>query len=1134
MLDFLLIYSKSNMPLHLDNLEPFINERINDCSFDYGQSYYFFSKRKDRFALFCSSAMESHLARKNGDVNFFDGIIFQDDYDEACIDIRTLKPILDKDAADHSEVFGNYCCGLFSENGMNHVHGNILGQYPLFIGFSAECTVLSNNPHLAAHALHGKEYKDHKNVKALGWILSTLSIKDLSTAYGDVYFFPQNAGAIIGDDNFVSFYSLCNNLYYPMELDEWNQIFETTHSKLLKFLPVYCSKGLKHGIGAEITGGIDSRVTLALAIQAGIHKNVEWTVQGYEKHPDVVIAKSIAQEFDLPLQWQPPKEFSQDEIESSFDASLIDLHKTAGMTQYSEVWSLSQDYKPFMVTGAAGEMFRGYRSMHLAEKGYGNTLLEKKDREFLFDEEFVLPRDCFNPGTLEYYHDSLMGVFGSFEELYSYDLVLCRTRMPQFHGGLYLRYLSPYICCIGHNSWLHRLSMIEAPELRASDDIPFRLIENSAPGLLNFPLDKAKWPYLAYAHSKYAKKISALKIPKRKVMGKTSIYFTEQLKLLFRSHDIKIHDSLYQVFTEKYIERLMADSGRMINGNKAIDVNILARAIDILGISAFMDNRERSPANASPKSISGNLSPKNTLDFSDRYTPPYIIYKEPAKQVIGNLELCFQRNKVFHREDHNMLGAEEQKKFAPQVKKSTMTFKGAEAVHGTAMGFDPVKELLELAPQVDNVSFRQIEKNHISRPDNSFDVVWCCLVLGGIRGSALSKCINEICRVLRPDGLLFLVENTAEKVNTPSSSWIFRTVREYQSLFPSVNLVHLHDYYDADERISILAGRINKDQYPCKSGPKSFIRALLPQKSIFLYHVIRDGRLNEYISGIRQYKKDKNLAPSAFPLYLSVAAIVKNETPYIAEWIEYHLLVGVQKFFIYDNESTDNLKDFLEPYIDRGIVEYTFFPGKRRQVFAYNDALQRHKHASFWLAFIDIDEFLVPVEAETISSFLRDFEDAPGIEINQVLYGSSGHKKKTSSLVMERFKDHSWYDLYDNRGVKSIVNPRHVCYMATAHVAEYFDGKRSVDTNKNKNTKGSLDRPALHDKLRRNHYACKSLEEFTSRIDLGRASSPGKLSIEEFYSRDHNEIKNDPIMDKYIQKIKQNINISLYSRKMKD
>jgi len=190
----------------------------------------------------------------------------------------------------------------------------------------------------------------------------------------------------------------------------------------------------------------------------------------------------------------------------------------------------------------------------------------------------------------------------------------------------------------------------------------------------------------------------------------------------------------------------------------------------------------------------------------------------------------------------------------------------------------------------------------------------------------------------------------------------------------------------------------------------------------------------------------------------------------------------------------------------------------------YNDAIQRYKYSSFWLAFIDIDEFIVPVNNESIPDFLRDFEDVPGIEIDQVKYGSGGHEKKTNGLVIERFKDHILLDNSPRLGVKSIVNPRYVFYM-TAHVAEYFNGEYSVDTHKNKNKKPSLNRPALYDRVRYNHYACKSLEEFASRMDLGRVTSPGKLSIEDFYIRDHNEEKNDTIMDKYIQKVKDNLKL---------
>lgn len=53
--------------------------------------------------------------------------------------------------------------------------------------------------------------------------------------------------------------------------------------------------------------------------------------------------------------------------------------------------------------------------------------------------------------------------------------------------------------------------------------------------------------------------------------------------------------------------------------------------------------------------------------------------------------------------------------------------------------------------------------------------------------------------------------------------------------------------------------------------------------------------------------------------YLSATCIIKNEAEYMPEWLEYHLLVGFEKFYIYDNGSTDNIKQVLAPYVDASI-----------------------------------------------------------------------------------------------------------------------------------------------------------------------------------------------------------------------
>ncbi len=54
---------------------------------------------------------------------------------------------------------------------------------------------------------------------------------------------------------------------------------------------------------------------------------------------------------------------------------------------------------------------------------------------------------------------------------------------------------------------------------------------------------------------------------------------------------------------------------------------------------------------------------------------------------------------------------------------------------------------------------------------------------------------------------------------------------------------------------------------------------------------------------------------------LSIGTIFKDEAKWMKEWIEYHLLIGVEHFFLYNNDSTDNYAEVLDPYIKKGIVE---------------------------------------------------------------------------------------------------------------------------------------------------------------------------------------------------------------------
>ncbi len=258
-----------------------------------------------------------------------------------------------------------------------------------------------------------------------------------------------------------------------------------------------------------------------------------------------------------------------------------------------------------------------------------------------------------------------------------------------------------------------------------------------------------------------------------------------------------------------------------------------------------------------------------------------------------------------------------------------------------------------------------------------------------------------------------------------------------------------------------------------------------------------------------------------YPLYLTICAIAKNEGRYLQEWIEYHKMLGVEKFYIYDNESTDNTREVLQSYVDSGLVEYIFFPGKKMQLKAYSNCVKKHKHHTRYMSFLDIDEFIVPIKHKTIPDYMESLGKFSGVQINWIVYGSSGAKKRTDGFVIERFRNHSLPDENVNHHIKSIVNPRLVLRFFSAHRPVILG--RYVDANGNR-AKGSFwDRSPVTEQVRINHYAIKSYEEFLEKRSRGRARFDRIRGLDYFDKFDKNDIKNDSIMDKYVIQLKKRI-----------
>ena len=192
-------------------------------------------------------------------------------------------------------------------------------------------------------------------------------------------------------------------------------------------------------------------------------------------------------------------------------------------------------------------------------------------------------------------------------------------------------------------------------------------------------------------------------------------------------------------------------------------------------------------------------------------------------------------------------------------------------------------------------------------------------------------------------------------------------------------------------------------------------------------------------------------------------------------------------FFIYDNESTDNLKEILKPYIEDGIVIYAYVKGTAMQFPVYNDCIANYKNCCDWIAFIDADEFLMPVRNDSLSEILDDFKTYAGIGINWVVFDSNGHDKKPNGLVIENYtRVEADFDCERCRVIKSIVNPRKVKFCYHPHFFVYRFGEKCVDINKIPTDFYSTKHNG-RDVLRVNHYYTKSKDEYLEKINRGMA-----------------------------------------------
>ena len=217
--------------------------------------------------------------------------------------------------------------------------------------------------------------------------------------------------------------------------------------------------------------------------------------------------------------------------------------------------------------------------------------------------------------------------------------------------------------------------------------------------------------------------------------------------------------------------------------------------------------------------------------------------------------------------------------------------------------------------------------------------------------------------------------------------------------------------------------------------------------------------------------------------YLAVAAIVKAEDPFLDEWIAYHRLMGVDYFILYDDDPRQNLSMLTARH--RAYV--TVFSkaefdnnsdGRNRQTRAYEHSLKQT--GCRWIAFIDVDEFIVMRKHSTIVEFLHEFEDAEAVALTWNMFGHNGYFENPPGLVTEL---HTRRQAQPGNMRKLIVKRESVVSVRGAHVCQMKCRHSILDENHKLSTREQY--PGKTDIAHINHYFCRSFENWMARVQRG-------------------------------------------------
>ena len=273
---------------------------------------------------------------------------------------------------------------------------------------------------------------------------------------------------------------------------------------------------------------------------------------------------------------------------------------------------------------------------------------------------------------------------------------------------------------------------------------------------------------------------------------------------------------------------------------------------------------------------------------------------------------------------------------------------------------------------------------------------------------------------------------------------------------------------------------------------------------------------------VEEKREIKPLPKKEGPVTTCIFTMIKNEHEYLDDFLSYHIGIGIDHIFLFEDEGSDSHDEIASKYGDKVTLKSVTdvheknpndpFPWMK--YYQYYKACVQWIHDNYdydWCFSIDCDEFITPTD--DFPECLRRYEDYDAIYLYWKNYGWSGHLHKPphDKPIWEIFTEECGYTLFD----KQNTTITQVCFNMRRFDKSFINGPHFTTGYWVKTDMTRELKDITFDVMYLRHYITKSFEEYIWKLNTRGMRWNGHRGINDFFEmHPHLAYEKDAMLDK--------------------